>query len=106
MSKRSRSGDVVWQPAKSRLQFPLLALCLAALVALIGYMNARSYDDAGLGTLPGTAVVEVPMRDAVIRGDDFSAEPRSAPMPRQAAAPRRAPSPRGAVREASVNAVH
>jgi hypothetical protein len=41
------------------------------------------------------------MRDAA-----YSAEPRSAPLPRQAAAPRRSPSPRGEVREASVDAVH
>jgi hypothetical protein len=43
---------------------------------------------------------------AALHDAAYSAEPRSAPLPRQAAAPRRTPSPRGEVREASVDAVH
>jgi hypothetical protein len=104
MSKRSRSG-VVWQPARSRLQLPLIALCVAALVALIGYMNAGVYDEP-LSAAPRTAVAETPVHKAAIRDATYSVEPRSAPLPRQAAAPRRAPSPRGEVREASVNDTH
>jgi hypothetical protein len=101
MGKRSRSGDIVWQPARSRLQVPLIALGVVALIALIGYMNTGVYDEP-LITAPGTAAIEVPVRKSPTRGAGYSAEPRSAPMPRQAAAPRRAPLPRGELREASV----
>ena len=105
MGKRSRSDGVVWRPARSRLQLPLIALCVAALVALIGYMNAGVYDEA-LSPVPGTAAIDVPVHKASVRDVTYSAEPRAAPLPRQAAAPRRTPSPRGEVREASVDAVH
>jgi hypothetical protein len=105
MGKRSRSDGVVWRPARSRLQLPLIAVCIAALVALIGYMNAGVYDET-LTVAPGTAAVDVPVHKAALRDASYSAEPRSAPLPRQAAAPRRSPSPRGEVREASVDAMH
>ena len=105
MGKRSRSDGVVWRPARIRLQLPLIALCLAALVALIGYMNAGVYDET-LSAAPGTATTDVPVHKAQVRDATFSAEPRSAPLPRKAAAPRRTPSPRGEVREASVDAMH
>ena len=103
MGKGSRSDGVVWQPARSRLQLPFIALCVAALIALIGYMNAGVYDESAA---PGTAAVDVPVHKTAMRDATFPAEPRSAPLPRQAAAPRLAPSPRGQVREASVDAVH
>lgn len=105
MRKRSRSDGVVWQPARSRLQLPLIALCVAALVALIGYMNAGVYDETP-SAASGTASADVPVHKAAVRDATYSAEPRSAPLPRQAAAPRRAPSPHGEVREASVDALH
>ena len=105
MGKRSRSDGVVWRPARSRLQIPLIALCVAALVALIGYMNAGVYDET-LTVAPGTAATDVPVHKAAMRDAPYSAEPRSAPLPRQAAAPRRTPSPRAEVREASVNDTH
>jgi hypothetical protein len=105
MGKRSRSDGVVWRPARSRLQIPLIALCVAALVALIGYMNAGVYDET-LTVAPGTAATDVPVHKAAMRDATYSAEPRSAPLPRQAAAPRRTPSPRAEVREASVNDTH
>jgi hypothetical protein len=105
MGKRLRSDGVVWQPARSRLQLPLIALCVAALVALIGYMNAGVYDET-LSAAPRTAVIEMPVHKAAMRDATYSAEPRSAPLPRQAAAPRRPPSPRGEVREASVDETH
>ena len=105
MGKRLHSDGVVWQPARSRLQLPFIALCVAALVALIGYMNAGIYDEA-LTVAPRTAVVEMPVHKAAMRDATYSVEPRSAPLPRRAAAPRRAPSPRGEVREASVNDTH
>jgi hypothetical protein len=101
MGKRSRSEGMVWQPARSRLRFPLIALCVAALVALIGYMNAGVYDEPVI-TVPGIAAIEVPVQKSATRDAGYSAEPRSAPVPRQAAAPRRVPPPRGEVREASV----
>jgi hypothetical protein len=99
MGKRSRSEGMVWQPARSRLQVPLIALGVAALVALIGYMNAGVYDET-LSPAPGTAAIEMPVHKAAIRDATYSAEPRSAPLPR------RTPSPRGEVREASVDATH
>ena len=104
MGKRLRSDGVVWQPASSRLQFPLIALCVGALIALIGYLNAGAYSDIP-GAAPGTAALDLPVRKPAVRDATFSAEPRSAPQPRQAAAPRRLPSPRGEVREASVEAL-
>jgi hypothetical protein len=105
MGKRLHSDGVVWQPARSRLQLPVIALCVAALVALIGYMNAGVYDEP-LSAAPRTPVSEMPVLKTAVRDATYSVEPRSAPLPRKAAAPRRAPSPRGEVREASVNDTH
>ena len=105
MGKRSRSDGVVWRPARSRLQLPFIALCVAALVALIGYMNAGVYDEP-LSAAQRTAAIEMPVHKSAMRDATYSVEPRSAPQPRKAAAPRRAPSPRGEVREASVNDTH
>jgi hypothetical protein len=101
MGKRSRSEGMVWRPARSRLRMPLIALCVTALIALIGYMNTGVYDDP-VTKVPGIAANEVPVPKSVTRDAGHTAEPRSAPLPRQAAAPRRAPPPRGEVREASV----
>ena len=105
MGKRSRSSGVVWQPARSRLQLPLIALCIAALIALIGYMNAGVYEEK-LTASPGAPAIGAPVHKPATRDASNSVEPRAAPEPRQAAAPRRSPLPRGEVREASVDAVH
>ena len=108
MGRRSRS-DVVWQPVKARGRPPyLLLLTLAALVAIVGYMNSR--------TLDGPSVIAAPAPDAPIaeasagqptrrkaRITDLSTVPRESPLPRQEVAPRRAPPPRGEVREAAVD---
>ena len=97
MGKRSRSEGMVWQPARSRLRFPLIALCVAALVALIGYMNTGVYDEPVI-TAPGITAIEVPVQKSATRDAGYSAEPRSArkPRPKRRARPARKPRARRA----------